>query len=147
VFAVADLQRTDALSTSQRSFINDLHIAERLPHLLSGYTSPANIRLTGAQRDYLNEQGFTINGKPLTNRTINLSVPNCNPPANLYLPDGTGGVDACTYNYMGDTELYPKSDKANFLSRGVLQINPDNQLYAEVALSRSKPITPPRRRA
>ncbi|WP_229263339.1 TonB-dependent receptor [Duganella dendranthematis] len=138
VFAVADFQRTDALSTSQRDFINDLHIAERLPHLLSGYTSPANIRLTGAQRDYLNDQGFTINGKPLTNRTINPSVPTCNGPANLYLPTGTGGVDACTYNYMGDTELYPKSEKANFLSRGVLQINPENQLYAEVALSRSK---------
>jgi iron complex outermembrane receptor protein len=138
VFAVADFQRTGALSTSQRSFIDDLHIAERLPHLLSGYASPANIRLTGAQRDYLNDQGFTINGKSLTNRTINPSVPNCSPPANLYLPAGTGGVDACTYNYMGDTELYPKSEKANLLSRGVLQINPENQLYAEVALSRSK---------
>jgi iron complex outermembrane receptor protein len=138
VFAVADFQRTDALSTSQRGFIKDLHIPERLPHLLSGYTSPANIRLTGAQRDYLNDQGFTINGKPLTNRTINPSVPNCNPPANLYLPNGTGGVDACTYDYMGDTELYPKSEKANVLSRGVLQINAENQLYAEVALSRSK---------
>ncbi|WP_374362413.1 TonB-dependent receptor [Pseudoduganella danionis] len=138
VFAVVDVQRTGALNTSQRQFIDDLHIAERLPHLLSGYTSPANIRLTSAQRDYLQEQGFTINGKPITNRTINLSLPNCAPPANLYLPNGTGGVDACTYNYMGDTELYPKSDKVNLLSRGVLQLNPDNQLFAEVALSRSK---------
>ncbi|GJI88647.1 TonB-dependent receptor [Duganella hordei] len=138
VFAVLDVQRTDALSTSQRKFINNLQIPERLPHLLSGYTGPANIRLTGAQRDYLQEQGFTINGKPITNRTINLSVPNCAPPANLYLPTGTGGVDACTYNYMGDTELYPKSDKVNLLSRGVLQLNADNQLFAEVALSRSK---------
>jgi len=138
VFAVADFQRTDRLSTSQRSFIDGLHIAERLPHLLSGFTSPANIRLTGDQRDYLQSQGFTINGKPITNRLINLSQPGCSAPANVYLPNGTGGVDACTYNYMGDTELYPKSEKANFLSRGVLQINPDNQLYAEVALSRAK---------
>jgi iron complex outermembrane receptor protein len=138
VFAVLDVQRTDKLSTSQRKFIDKLQIPERLPHLLSGYTGPANIRLTGAQRDYLQEQGFTINGKPITNRTINLSVPGCAPPANLYLPTGTGGVDACTYNYMGDTELYPKSDKVNLLSRGVLQLNPDNQLFAEVALSRSK---------
>jgi len=51
VFAVVDLQRTDALSTSQRKFIGNLRIPERLPHLLSGFTSPANIRLTGAQRD------------------------------------------------------------------------------------------------
>ncbi|MYM91767.1 TonB-dependent receptor [Rugamonas sp. FT82W] len=138
VFAVVDLQRTDALSTSQRKFIGNLRIPERLPHLLSGFTSPANIRLTGAQRDYLNDNGFTLNGKPLTNRTINLSVPGCAPPANLYLPAGIGGVDACTYNYMGDTELYPKSDKANLLTRGVLQLNADNQLFAEIALSRSK---------
>ncbi|WP_373989010.1 TonB-dependent receptor [Duganella sp. BuS-21] len=138
VFAVLDFQRTDALSTAQRSFINDLHIAERLPHLLSGITSPANIRLTSGQRDYLNDHGFTLNGKPLTNRTINPSIPTCSAPANVYLPNGTGGVDACTYNYMGDTELYPKSEKANFLSRGVLQLNSENQLYAEVALSRAK---------
>ncbi|MQA40524.1 TonB-dependent receptor [Rugamonas aquatica] len=138
VFAVVDLQRTDALSTSQRKFIDNLHIPERLPHLLSGYVSPANIRLTGAQRDYLQEQGFTINGKPITSRTINPSVPGCSAPANLYLPTGVGGSDACTYNYMGDTELYPKSDKANLLSRGVLQLNANNQLFAEVALSRSK---------
>jgi iron complex outermembrane receptor protein len=138
VFAVLDVQHTDPLSTSQRKFIDNLHITERLPHLLSGWTSPANIRLTGAQRDYLQEQGFTINGKPITNRTINLSVPNCAPPANLYLPTGTGGIDACTYNYMGDTELYPKSDKVNLLSRGVLQLDAGNQLFAEVALSSSK---------
>ena len=138
VFAVLDVQRTDALSTSQRKFIPNLQIEQRLPYLLSGFTSPANIRLTGAQRDYLQEQGFTINGKPITNRTINLSIPACAPPANLYMPNGTGGVDACTYNYMGDTELYPQSDKVNLLSRGVLQLNADNQLYAEVTFTRSK---------
>jgi len=138
VFAVADFQKTGALSTSQRRFIDDLRIPERLPHLLSGYTAPANIRLSTDQRDYLQAQGFQINGKPITSTLINPSVPGCAPPANLHLPTGTGGVDGCTYNYMGDTELYPKSEKANFLSRGVLQLNADNQLYAEVALSRSK---------
>jgi iron complex outermembrane receptor protein len=138
VFAVVDMQRTDALSTSQRKFIDDLHIPERLPHLLSGYTSPANIRLSGDQRDYLAANGFTINGKPITSNIINPSVPKCSAPANLYLPAGTGGVDGCTYNYMGDTELYPRSEKSNLLSRGVLQLNGDNQLFAEVALSRSK---------
>jgi len=35
LFGVLDLQRTDALSTSQRQFITDLKIPERLPHLLS----------------------------------------------------------------------------------------------------------------
>ncbi|MBD8563506.1 TonB-dependent receptor [Oxalobacteraceae sp. CFBP 8763] len=138
IFAVADFQRTNPLNTSQRSFIPGLQVEQRLGHLLSSYTSPANIRLTSAQRDHLQEIGFTLNGKPITNRLINLSVPGCAPPANVYLPDGTGGVDACTYNYMGDTELYPKSEKASVLSRSVIKLGGSHQAYAEVALSRAK---------
>ncbi|QGZ39731.1 iron complex outermembrane receptor protein [Pseudoduganella flava] len=138
VFAVFDAQETQALRSSQRKFIGELRIPERLGHLLSGYTSPANIRLSGDQRDYLNSIGFTLNGRELTNRTINLSIPQCNPPANLYLPAGTGGVDACTYDYMRDTELYPKSNKQSFLSRGVLELGGGHQLYGEVVLSRAR---------
>jgi len=138
VFAVADFQRTDALSTSQRSFIPGLQVEQRLGHLLSGYTSPGNIRLTSAQRDHLQDIGFTINGRPITNRLINLSAPGCAAPANVYLPAGTGGVDACTYNYMGDTELYPKSEKSSLLSRGVIKLGGGHQAYAELALSRAK---------
>src|SRR5471032_2548947 len=138
IFAVVDLQKTDRLSSSQRKFIPKLQVPQRLGHLLSSFTSPANIRLSGDQRDYLQDNGFLLNGRPITNRQINLSIPNCAPPANLYLPKGTGGVDACTYDYMRDTELYPKTDKQNLLSRGVLKLDSDNQLYAEVALSRSR---------
>ncbi|MFL6660063.1 MAG: TonB-dependent receptor [Massilia sp.] len=138
VFAVLDLQHTDRLSTNQRGFIDDLKIPQRLGHLLSGFTSPANIRLTSAQRDHLQEIDFQLNGRGITNRLINLSIPTCGAPANLYLPTGTGGVDGCTYNYMGDTELYPKSEKQNLLSRGVLKIDADTQAYAEIALSRSR---------
>jgi iron complex outermembrane receptor protein len=138
VFAVADFQRANPLNTSQRSFIPGLQVEQRLGHLLSSYTSPANIRLTSAQRDRLQEIGFTLNGQPITNRLINLSVPNCAPPANVYLSEGTGGVDACTYNYMGDTELYPKSEKASLLSRAVIKLGGSHQAYAEVALSRAK---------
>jgi iron complex outermembrane receptor protein len=138
IFAVADVQKTDRLSTEQRSFIGELQIPQRLGHLLSGFTGPANIRLSSAQRDHLQETGFLLNGRPITNRLINLSIPNCNPPANLYLPNGTGGVDACTYDYMGDTELYPEATKQNLLSRGVIKLGANAQAYAEVALSRSR---------
>jgi iron complex outermembrane receptor protein len=138
VFMVADYQKTNPLSTAQRSFIPSLQVEQRLGHLLSSYTSPANIRLTSAQRDHLQDIGFTINGQPITNRLINLSVPGCAPPANVYLPAGTGGVDACTYNYMGDTELYPKSEKASILSRAVVKLGGGHQAYAELALSRAK---------
>jgi iron complex outermembrane receptor protein len=138
IFAVVDLQKTDPLRSSQRKFIPNLQIPQRLGHLLSNFTSPANIRLSGAQREHLQDTGFLLNGQPITNRQINFGIPNCAPPANLYLPAGTGGVDACTYDYMGDTELYPKTDKQNLLTRGVLKLNNDHQLYAEVALSRSR---------
>jgi iron complex outermembrane receptor protein len=106
IFAVADFQRTDALSTSQRSFIDDLHIAERLPHLLSGFTSPANIRISRDQRDYLNDHGFLLNGKPLESNTFNLSVPTCNgpaistcppaPAASMAAPTTTWATPSCT---------------------------------------------------
>ncbi|MBR7800399.1 TonB-dependent receptor [Undibacterium fentianense] len=138
LFAVVDQQHTGSLFTSQRKFIGDLKIPERLGHLLSSYTDPANIRLTSAQRDYLQEQGFKINGKVIENRLINFSVPNCKPAANLYLPAGTGGAEACTYDYMGDTELYPKSDKTSLLSRAAFQLSPDHQLYAEASWSKAK---------
>jgi len=138
IFTVADIQATSALSTSQRKFVGDLRVPERLPHLLSGFTSPANIRLSSNQLDYLQQQGFTINGRPITSTIINPSVPNCAPSANLHLPAGTGGPDGCTYDYMGDTELFPKSNKVNSLTRGVFQISPSTQLFAEVALSRSR---------
>jgi iron complex outermembrane receptor protein len=138
LFAVIDLQHTGALRTSQRGFIADLHVPERLPHLLSGFTSPANIRLGSDQRDFLQENNFTIHGKPIVNRTINLSAPDCNPPANLYLPTGIGGEDACTYDYMRDTELYPKSEKLGLLGRGTFALGGEHQLYAEAAYSQAQ---------
>lgn len=137
-FLVVDAQKTARLGTEQRQFIGDLNIPERLGHLLSGYTMPANIRLSSDQRTRLQQAGFLLNGKPIENRTINLSLPDCNPPANLYLPAGTGGVDACTYNYMGDTELYPDSSKTSLLGRGALKLSPDTEAYAEVALARAR---------
>jgi iron complex outermembrane receptor protein len=139
VFGVLDIQQTESLRTSQRGFIDDLRITERLPHLLSGYTSPANIRLGGDQFDYLADRGFSTNGvDTISSRTINLSAPACNPPASLYLPDGIGGVDACTYDYMRDTELFPKSEKLAFLGRGTLTLGGDHQLYGEVSLTKAK---------
>ncbi len=138
VFAVLDAQETDRLGTEQRKFIGTLRVPERLGHLLSGFTMPANIRLSSDQRTRLQQQGFTINGKPIVNRTINLSAPNCNPPANLYLPNGTGGEDACTYDYMGDTELYPDSRKHSLLARGVVQLGAQHQLYLESLYARAR---------
>ncbi len=138
VFGVMDVQSTGALRTSQRKFISDLRIPERLPHLLSSATFPGNIRLSSDQFDYLQSQGFAINGKPITSSQINLSAPNCQPPHTLYLPNGVGGENACTYDYMRDLELYPKSNKASFLGRGVLKLNDQHQAFVEAAYTRSR---------
>ena len=138
IFGVLDFQRTERLSTSQRKFINDLKIPERLPYLLSSAPSPGNIRLDSDQLDYLISQGFAIHGKPIENRTINLSAPDCNPPHSLYLPLGIGGSDGCTYDFMRDLELYPKSEKIGFLGRGVLQLGGGHQLFAEASFTQAK---------
>lgn len=140
VFFVADALQTDALRSSQRAFIGDLRIPERLPHLLSGYTSPANLRLTSTQLDYYRAQGLTINGQPVDNRIINFSAPGCAPPASLYLPNGVGGPQGCTYDYMRDTELYPASDKFSLFTRGEVALGGGHRLFGEVsaALARTK---------
>ncbi|MBN8503334.1 MAG: TonB-dependent receptor [Burkholderiales bacterium] len=140
LLAVLDWQSADALDTSQRQFISDLKIPERLPHLLSSAGFPANIRLSRAQRNFLQDQGFRINGKEIENRTINLSVPNCLPPHTLYLPAGIGGVDGCTYDFMRDVELYPKSDRMGLLSRGVMDLGGGAQMFAELSMGRAKTL-------
>ncbi|MFD2454199.1 TonB-dependent receptor [Ideonella paludis] len=147
VFGVLDVQSTSRLDTSQRKFISDLKIPERLPHLLSGVPFPANLRLSSAQAARISERGtLLVNGKPyffdddkFSNRTINLQLKNdvCNPPSSLYLPTGIGGDLACTYDYMRELELYPETKKASLFGRGVLDIGGGHQLFAEAALMRS----------
>ena len=138
LMAVIDTQRTGRLDTAQRKFISELEIPKRLPWLLSGVTYPANVRITSDQRDYLNDHGFTIGGQPIVNRTINLTVPNCAPPASLYLPNGIGGVNACTYDFMRDLELYPKTEKSNAFGRGVFRLGSDHELFIEASYSKAK---------
>jgi iron complex outermembrane receptor protein len=56
----------------------------------------------------------------------------------LNLAGGIGGVNGCTYNFMGDLELAPKSDKMGLLTRGVWQLAADHQLFAEASYTNSK---------
>jgi iron complex outermembrane receptor protein len=123
VFGVLDLQH-HRLNASQRQFITDLNIPERLPDLLSSATFPGNIRLSSDQRDMLIADGYSSNGSTvIDSKTINpAAATGCNPPATLYLPDGIGGVDGCTYDYMRAIELYPQSDKTSVFGRGVLDL-------------------------
>ena len=142
IFAVADLQKTGSLNAKQRQFITDLDIPGRLPDLLSSATFPGNMRLARSQRDLLIADKFSSNGKTVIgSRNINpAAAKGCNPPATLYLPDGIGGVDGCTYDYMRDIELYPKSEKSSLFSRATFKLGGGHQLFAEAALNRAKTL-------
>ncbi|WIV96173.1 TonB-dependent receptor [Kinneretia aquatilis] len=141
VFGVIDAQKLGALRSSERDFLKERPLASTLPFYMSSRTFPGNIRLASraaarkVQLDALNAAGFNFNGKPLTQRTINLSAPACNPPATVYAPDNLS--EACSFDYMQDTELYPESEKLAFLGRGVFQLNEQHQLFAEVLKSKT----------
>ncbi|MEJ6007109.1 TonB-dependent receptor [Paucibacter sp. AS339] len=142
LFGVLDFQKTSSMNAKQRKFITDLDIPGRLPDLLSSASFPGNMKLSSSQRDALIADGFSSNGKTvIDSKTINpAAAKGCNPPASLYLPDGIGGVDGCTYDYMRDIELYPKSDKTSLFGRGVLNLGAGHQLFGEAALSRSRTL-------
>ena len=140
VFGVLDVQKTTSLNASKRQFIKDLDIPGRLPDLLSSYTFPGNLRLSSDQRDILQSEGFKTNGKTVIDtRIVNPSAASgCNPPANLYLPDGIGGVDGCTFDYMRDIELYPKSTKSSLFGRGIFNLGGGHQLFIEASAARAR---------
>ena len=140
VFGVLDFQKTKSLNASKRQFIKDLDIPGRLPDLLSSATFPGNIRLSRSQFNTLADEGYSSNGSTvIDSRTVNpAAATGCNPPATLYLPDGIGGADGCTFDYMRDLELYPKSTKSSAFTRGILNLGGGHQLFAEASVARAR---------
>jgi iron complex outermembrane recepter protein len=145
LFGVLDVQKLEALRSTQRDFIQDRPLVNTVPFYLSSRPYPGNIRLAGsaatrsAQLAAINAAGYTFNGAPFNQRTVNFSAPGCNPPASVYAPDGIG-TQACGYDYMADTEIYPESDKTSFLGRGVFQINANHAVFAEAMKARAKTL-------
>jgi len=143
VMGVLDVQRASSLNASHRKFIKELDIPGRLPDLLSGASFPGNLVLTSTQQQALVDAGYKANGKTVVDPEsayVNPSAATgCNPAnGSLYLPEGIGGVDGCTFDYMRDIELYPKSRKSSAFGRGVLNLGGGHQLFAEVSLARSR---------
>ncbi|HEY9104383.1 TonB-dependent receptor [Chitinimonas sp.] len=136
VFGVFDAQKLGGLRSTERDFLKDRPLATTLPFYMSSRTFPANIRLSSGQRNALTAAGYQIGGKTVTERTINPYAPGCNPPATVYAADNL--AQACSFDYMQDTELYPESKKLSFLGRGVFQLNDTTQLFAEALRSQSK---------
>jgi iron complex outermembrane receptor protein len=130
VFGVLDFQQLDSLRSGQRSFIGERPLATTLPAQMSSNTFPANVDISGAQRAALIAAGLLPAGS--TASRVNPSAPNCNPPGTVYAPLGPGGRAGCSFDFMQDTELYPDSRKIGFIGRASFQLNPDNQLFAEL---------------
>ena len=150
VFGVLDVQHLDGLRSTQRDWLMARPLADTVPFYLSSRPFPGNIRLSGtaatrnAQLAAINAAGysFTAPGSstavPYNQRTVNLFSPKCNPPASVYTT--VIGSQACGYDYMADTELYPEADKVSFLGRGVLALGGGKQLFAEALMAEAKTL-------
>jgi iron complex outermembrane receptor protein len=136
VFGVLDVQQLERLRSGQRSFIKERELATTLPAQMSSNTFPANVDISGAQRNALIAAGLLPAGSTVSR--VNPSAPGCNPPATVYAARGPGGVAGCSYDYMEDTEIYPDSRKIGFIGRATFQLDPENQLFAELVQSQAK---------
>ncbi len=144
LFAVLDHQQLDPLRSTQRSWLMERPLAQTLPYYLSSRPFPANIRLSGSgstragQLAAINAAGYRFNGGDYNQRTVNLFAPACNPPASVYTT--LVGTQACGYDYMADTEIYPDSEKTSLLARGTLRLGGDATLFAEALATRSRTL-------
>jgi iron complex outermembrane recepter protein len=144
IFGVLDVQHLDSLRSTQREFLRQRPLAQLLPFYMSSRPFPANIRLSGssstrnAQLAAIAAAGYRFNGANYNQRTVNLFAPTCDEPASVFNADFL--PQACGYDYMADTEIYPESKKLSFISRGVFQINNETQLFAELLKARAETL-------
>jgi iron complex outermembrane receptor protein len=145
VFGALDLQRTERLSSSERKFMQEYSLPDRLSPQLSSTTFPANVDLTSAQLATLNKSTYLFGSgpggtwAPAPGRRVNLGKASCvNGSPNVVRPLGPGGTEGCSFNYMGDSEVYPKSDKQSFIGRATFLVAEEHQVFAEVMLSEAK---------
>ena len=150
VFGVVDVQQLGSLRSTQRDWLMQRPLASTVPFYLSSRPFPGNIRLASsaatrnAQLAAITAAGYLFTapgattGAPYNQRTINLFSPACNPPATVYAT--SIGSQACGYDYMADTEIYPDSDKVSFLGRGVFALGGGRQMFAEALLAQAKTL-------
>lgn len=156
VFAAVDLQKLDPLNSRERDFIKEYDLAARLGPQLSSNPFPANVDLTAAQLTTLNnfvranpgtalkgsnaDGTWNPGGSATTARRVNFAKSSCtggvNP--NSITPSSLGGREGCAFNYMGDTEIYPASDKVNLIGRATFQIADNHQIFGELLLSKTE---------
>ncbi len=59
-------------------------------------------------------------------------------PATLYNALSFVGSNACYYDYMQDTEIFPKSERLSFLGRANFALDANTTLFVEGLLSQTK---------
>jgi iron complex outermembrane receptor protein len=145
VFGAFDIQRTERLSSSERKFMQEYSLPDRLSPQLSSTSFPANVDLTAAQLATLNKSTYLLGSGPggtwlpSPGRRVSFGKSSCvNGSPNVVRPLGPGGTEGCSFNYMGDSEVYPKSDKQSFIGRATVQVADDHQVFAEVLLSKAE---------
>ncbi len=155
-FASGDFQKLDALRSSQRDFIQEYSLPDRLPPQLSSNPFPANVDLSSSQLAALNAFVLANPGTALKGtgpngtwapkvpgssaRRVNFAKASCTGGANpnSVSPTSLGGNEGCAYNYMGNTEIYPEAQKTNLIARATFQVADDHQVFAEALFSKSQ---------
>ncbi|XLZ67853.1 TonB-dependent receptor [Massilia sp. SR12] len=118
LFAVLDYQDNKPLRSGQRDWIGSAYQPDINLDVGSSNTFPANVRRVRA------------NGSP-TGPRLNPSAPACNPPATVYAPGSFVGSQACLYDYMQDTEIFPESKRLSLLARGEFDAGAGHTVFAE----------------
>lgn len=124
IFAVFDWQDTKALRTTQRDWVKGSFQPDINLDVGSSNTYPANFRRLNASNNP-------------TGGRWNPSAPNCNPPATVYLPTSFVGPNACFYDYMQDTEMFPASERKSLLLRGQFAYSPDVTFFGEALVAQT----------
>ncbi len=127
LFGVLDYQDNKTLRSGQRGWIKGAYQPDINLDVASSNTYPANYRRTRASGS-------------ATGSRLNPSAPACNPPATLYAAGSFVGPNACYYDYMQDTEIFPASERLSFLGRGNFALDTDTTLFVEGLYSKTETL-------
>ncbi|MDO9194210.1 MAG: TonB-dependent receptor plug domain-containing protein, partial [Undibacterium sp.] len=145
VFGALDIQRMERLSSSERKFMQEYSLPDRLSPQLSSTSFPANVDLTSAQLATLNKSSYLFGSGPggtwvpSPGRRVSLGKSSCvDGSPNVVRPLGPGGTEGCSFNYMGDSEVYPKAEKQSFIGRATFLVSDDHQVFVEALQSKAE---------
>jgi iron complex outermembrane recepter protein len=117
VFATVSHQKDDALRALDRSFSRTGYIPGEGVNQLSGTSFPSNIQV---------RPGVLVNPAFATG---------CKPPASI--PVNIAGflsrAPFCAYDFPSAIDIIPPAERTGAVGRATLQVNADNQLFAEAS--------------